>query len=350
MTKKTILLTGATGYIGRMLLKDIVHTCKWDIGCLILPVRNIEKAESIFKEELKVPEVDVMFCKGMVRDWNSKNIPQSIDYIIHCACPTKSKEMLYKPVEVADSIVQGTRNILELAVQKQVESMVYLSSMEVYGDIDCNDGRYVSEKELGNIDIDSSRSCYPLGKRMAEHYCHIFHKEYHVPVKIARLSQAFGWGVPLDDSRIFAQIARAVMEDRDIILHTKGLSMGNYCEITDTIKAIWMILKEGKNGEAYNIVNEANTMRIRDMAQLVAERIAHGRIQVRYDIREKNIYGYAAETGLRLSSTKLKALGWAPSKAIEEMYRDVIRWYDQNNPRDVEAVNFSVSMDEKSFR
>ena len=126
--------------------------------------------------------------------------------------------------------------------------------------------------------------------------------------------------------------------------------MGNYCEITDTIKAIWMILKEGKNGEAYNIVNEANTMRIRDMAQLVAERIAHGRIQVRYDIREKNIYGYAAETGLRLSSTKLKALGWAPSKAIEEMYRDVIRWYDQNNPRDVEAANFSVSMDEKSFR
>ena len=79
-----------------------------------------------------------------------------------------------------------------MCVQKQVESMVYLSSMEVYGDIDCNDGRYVSEKELGNIDIDSSRSCYPLGKRMAEHYCHIFHKEYHVPVKIARLSQAFG--------------------------------------------------------------------------------------------------------------------------------------------------------------
>ena len=36
--------------------------------------------------------------------------------------------------------------------------------------------------------------------------------------------------------------------------------------LQDTIKAIWMILKEGKNGEAYNIVNEANTMRIRDMA------------------------------------------------------------------------------------
>lgn len=79
-------------------------------------------------------------------------------------------------------------------------------------------------------------------------------------------------------------------------------------------------------------MNEANTMRICEMAQLAAERIAHGQIRVRYETGRKERRGYAADTGLRLSADKLRALGWAPSKGLEEMYKDLIRWYGRNAP------------------
>lgn len=328
--KKTLLLTGATGYIGSMLAKNIICSLGWDVERLILPVRDTKKAEAILREEMCAGEIEVVLCKGTIADWNSEKIPQHIDYIIHCACPTRSAEMLSRPTEVADSIVWGTRNILELARQKQVTSMVYLSSMEVYGKIVCERGKRTSETELGQVTLDDSRSCYPMGKRMAEHYCHAFYKEYNVPVKIARLSQTFGWGVPLDDSRIFAQIARAVIEKQDIVLHTQGLSMGNYCEISDTVRAVQIILQKGSNGEAYNVVNEANTMRIRDMAELVVKKIAQEQISLLYEIEETGMYGYAVDTGLRLSSRKLRGLGWKPSKDLEEMYRELIKWYMQN--------------------
>lgn len=324
LNKETILLTGGTGYIGRMLVKDIVHTSRWGAKRLILPVRDIEKAKNILREEMNAGDTELILCKASIRDWNEETVPQAVDSIIHCACPTNSHEMVSRPVETADCIVEGTRRILELAVKKQIRSMVYLSSMEVYGSINCSEGERISEERLGDVGLDAPRSCYPLGKRMAEHYCHIFYREYGVPVRIARLAQTFGKGVPPEDGRVFAQFARAAAEERDIILHTSGLSMGNYCEISDTVSAIHTILTKGRDGEAYNVVNEAATMRIRDMAQLVAQEIAGGKIRVICGTDEAGMHGYAEDTGLRLSSEKLRALGWRPTKGLAEMYRELM--------------------------
>lgn len=149
---------------------------------------------------------------------------------------------------------------------------------------------------------------------MAESLCFSYFKEYGVPVKIARLAQTFGKGVQKNDTRVFAQFAGAVREKKDIVLHTAGDSVGNYCEIEDAVEAIFLLLEKGENGEAYNVANEANTMQIREMAELVADKIAHGEIHVVYDIPESNLHGYAATTGLRLSSQKLRQMGWRPKK------------------------------------
>lgn len=65
-------------------------------------------------------------------------------------------------------------------------------------------------------------------------------------------------------------------------------------------------------------------MRIHEMAQLVAERIAGGSIKVCYDIPEGNPFGYAADTGLRLSGEKLRSLGWEAKCSLEDMYRKML--------------------------
>ena len=100
--------------------------------------------------------------------------------------------------------------------------------------------------------------------------------------------------------------------------------MGNYCDINDAVDAILFILKYGENGQVYNVVNEKNTMRIKEMAELVAQRIAGSALRVTYDIASENQYGYAANTGLCLSGEKLRKLGWEAKTSLEEMYRSML--------------------------
>lgn len=321
------LITGATGYIGSMLIKHIAQT-EAEAKVIAL-VRDRKKAESLLPREVNLIQADLLDKSRM------EEMDISCDYIIHCASVTNSSEMALHPVEVTESIVNTTQNVLKLAGKCNIISMVYLSSMEVYGNIDCSDGHTVSEEEIGRVDIFNARSCYPLGKRMSENICYSYCKEYGVPVKIARLAQTFGRGVLPEDNRVFAQFARSVQKGTDIILHTAGRSMGNYCSIDDAIVGIMTILKQGTDGEAYNVVNERNTMTIRQMADLVADKIADGKIKVVCDIQSDNKYGYAADTGLRLSGQKLARLGWKPEKTLEMMYRDLIgsmsgMWHDGN--------------------
>ena len=329
--ERTILITGAAGMIGSLLVRKIIED---NIFCrIVLPVRNIQKAQRVYKDLQRSEYQKLYFIESRMEDLNQSFCPElyrmEIHSIIHCACITQSKEMLLHPVETADGIVTGTKNILELARDRQVDSMVYLSSMEVYGRVE-NTGRKSSEDELGYIDLHSPRSCYPMAKRMAEHYCHIYHAEYGVPVKIARLAQTFGKGVKLEDQRVYMQFARAVQEKKDIVLHTPGLSMGNYCHTQDTVDAVFCILQSGIDGEAYNIVNEENTMSIREMAEFVIKNFAEGEIKVVCDINGENRRMYAADTGLRLSSEKLQQLGWRPNRDLVTMYHDVLEELNKN--------------------
>ncbi|MXP75891.1 NAD-dependent epimerase/dehydratase family protein [Lachnospiraceae bacterium WCA-9-b2] len=315
----TYLITGAAGYIGAMIVKYIrMIDEKADITAL---VRNKAKAEKVLPYNVQIAEVDLTDGK------KAASLNLDCDYLIHCASITGSAEMLAHPVEVTESIINTTQNVLELARRCQLKSMVYLSSMEVYGNIDCPIGHRVTEKEVsrGAVELLASRSCYPLGKRMAENICYSYYKEYGVPVKIARLSQTFGEGVPSSDKRVFSQFAKAVRENCDIVLHTWGLSMGNYCGIHDAISGIITILEKGTSGEAYNVVNESNTMTIRQMAKLVADKMADGRIKVVYDVADDERYGYAADTALRLSGEKLMSLGWRPEEDLEDMYSQLIK-------------------------
>lgn len=323
----TILITGATGFIGHLLAQYFLflnQVEKTNIH-ILLYVRDLEKAKRMYKEE-ELANLEMIEGKiEVIKPSEFKH--HQIDYIVHCASNTRSADMIKNPVEVLDCIVAGTKELLELARLKQVKSMVYLSSMEVYGNI--SEVSLVTEDLSGQVDIFSTRSCYPLGKRVAENYCYNYFKEYKVPVKVARLAQTFGVGILKEENRIFLQIANSVREHQNITLHTEGRSMGNYCDSFDMISAILLLLLQGEDGEAYNIVNEENTMQIRQMAELVANKVAGKRIEVIYDIADNDAFGYAPNTGLRLSSGKLRALGWRPKKNIVNMYCDMIEWMDK---------------------
>ena len=81
---------------------------------------------------------------------------------------------------------------------------------------------------------------------------------------------------------------------------------------------------KGKNGEAYNVSNPESHITIADMAYMVADKIAEGRIKVVFDIPSENKFGYAADTKMKLNSSKLQALGWKPEIGLEEAYKRMI--------------------------
>ena len=322
----TFLVTGATGLIGSLVVRTLKYISEHkglDLWILML-IRSREKADQVFGRDY-----DSEKKMAVVTDIREQiDIYGSIDYIIHTACITESALMVRQPIATFLTSVEGTKNILELAVKHaELKGVLYLSSMEVYG-ITNQEDNPVSEDKLGYLDLTNVRSSYQEGKRAAEFLCTSYYAEYDLPVMTARLAQTFGPGFPETGNKVFAQFARSAIENKDIILHTSGLSMGNYCYTADVIKALFCILEKGKAGQVYNVVNEQNTMPIRDMAELVATKLADGRINIIYDIPESPlVYGYAPEARMRLSGRKLRSLGWYPEIALVDMYKRMIRFW-----------------------
>lgn len=312
LKRNTVLVTGATGLIGVSLIRALLAI--GDIKVIAF-VRNMDKAKAILKENsnLKIITGDII---------NPIIIDESIDYIFHCASITSSKLMIEKPVETIITSVDGTKNILDLAKTKKCKSVVYISSMEMYGSFD--ETKEVRETDLGYIDNLKLRSNYPESKRLCENMCVAYYSEFGIPVKIARLAQTFGAGILPGENRVFAQFAKSAIKGEDIVLHTKGLSEGNYCYTRDCITGLLTILLKGSNGEAYNVCNPNTHTTIAEMGHMVAEKIANNKIKVIFDIPKENVFGYATDTKLKLNSDKLQALGWIPEVDLEEAYRRMI--------------------------
>lgn len=304
---KTILVTGATGLIGKLCVKSLLNS-GYNTQVIAL-VRDEEKAKNIFGESKRLTY--------LVQDINQRiNTTRRVDYIIHAASTTSSKDFVEKPVETIYTAINGSRNVLEFAKNKRLEGMVYLSSLEIYG---IKEEENIKEEDYGYIDILNPRSSYSESKKMVETMCISYGTEYGVPVKIARLAQTFGAGVSISDNRVFAQFAKAIINKENIILHTKGETKRNYCYTTDAVRGIFTILTKGENNNAYNVANENSYCSISEMAHLLENEYT----KVEYKIDEVN-RGYNPTVKIALNTQKLNALGWEAKVNLKEMFDRLI--------------------------
>ena len=323
----SFVITGATGLIGSLLVRALLYCNRvHDLNLKVYAVvRNADKANGIFGEEIPALEY-------IVADLAKDDIEGAFDcdYVIHAAAVTTSKLMVSDPVGTIRTAIDGTEKLLKLAVEKKAKSFVYISSMEVYGQPK-TEGK-TAEKDLGYIDIGTVRSCYPEGKRMCECLCNAYASQYGLNVKSARLAQTFGAGILPTENRVFAQFARSAMNGENIVLHTTGESEGNYVYTSDAIRAILLLLVRGESGEAYNIANEESHTTIRNMAELVADKIAGNAIRVVLDIPEDGAsLGYAPPVKMWLDASKMRSLGWEPVVSLTDSYRRMIAYMKEQS-------------------
>ena len=320
LKNSSVFVTGATGLLGSQILLFLDYLNRTENYSMKLfgLIRNIDKAKKVFGKSFE----NITFITGDVLQL--PKIPQQIDYIIHGASITSSLDFVNKPVETIDTAINGTLNVLRFAQSKAVKSMVYLSSMEVFG---ITDGKgKVKESDYGYIDILNSRSSYSESKRLCECLSHSFAKEFSLPVKITRLTQTLGAGIDYNDTRVAAQFARAVIEGHDIVLKTTGATKRPVIYTSDAISAILTVLLKGTDGQSYTAANEDTFFTIRETAEMIVSEIANGKIKLVFDIKGvPQEYAPNLNLNLNLDTRLLYTLGWAPKVGLKEAYRRMIK-------------------------
>lgn len=329
MRGKTVLITGGTGLLGFNLISALSYAALHrEIPLRILAlIRDEERAKARFRE-LLAAGAPLSFLHGDLT--NIPRIEENIDYVIHGASPTASCYFAEHPVETIRENLTGAISLLEMAREKQIQSFLFLSSMEVYGALHSREK--VDELHESFVNTMQPRSSYPEVKRMIESLCCSYAAEYGVPAKVIRLTQTFGAGVHQNENRVFAQFMRSALRGEDIVLKTKGGTEHSYLYTADAVTAILSVLLCGKNGEAYNAANEAAYCSIREMAECVAHLpIVQEKcgspvgVVIRED--EKSASVYPPELYMNLDTSKLYGLGWKYSVSLEAMFERMIATY-----------------------
>jgi dTDP-glucose 4,6-dehydratase len=267
LKNKTILLTGGTGFFGIWFQKSFAFAnYQLDLhATLIVLTRN----KAIFLN--KYPELSehpfIQFIKGDITGFEFPKL--KIDFIIHAAATAGNQFQHTNELVMFDTIVNGTKRILDLALQKKVEGFLFISSGAVYGK-QPEAVLQMSENYLGGPDISSKHNVYAEAKRMAENLCAIYHQNENIPVKIARCFAFAGPYLPLDAHLAFGNIISDVLQKKNIHLTGDGKSIRSYMYAADLMIWLWTILAKGKSNYPYNVGSDQG-ITILDLANLVIQ-------------------------------------------------------------------------------
>lgn len=316
-----IVVTGSTGLIGSAFVRAVIRANDTlDCGIkLMLPVRSLAKASSMFG----VRDYIVLF------PWQLGDVlPEfdGVDFFIHAACGTSSRGFFEQPASTIMQIITGGERTLASAKKEGALKYIFLSTMEVYGEVE----GVVSEGSFGCLDPMIVRNSYPEAKRLVECMCASYWHEFDVPTVVLRLAQTFGQGVDYNDTRVFAEFGRSAVKGEDIVLLSDGKKKNPYLSVDDAVRAILFALVYGNSGQAYNAANEDTYCSVLDMASMVIQEFGVQGARVRREFDQMRAATFRKASNLELSSEKLRALGWIPHDSLKDAYSAMIAcWKDR---------------------
>lgn len=315
---KVFFITGCTGLIGSYICSYLeflnfkFHLNNKIIGC----ARSKEKFDSFNFDSVSYFKYDL----------NDRIIKYdgNIDYIIHTASPTQSNYFIKNPVETIKSSFNAFETVLTFAKEKKVKSMVFLSTMEVYG-ICCSDV-LLCEDDCYPINSCNIRNSYPEVKRLLECLACSYYSEYNLPVKIVRLSQTFGPGIDKNDNRVFAQFLRNALAHENIILKSKGDTKRSYCSIPDCINGILHVLISGENAYPYNLASDNSFI---DIVTLANYFCLLANVKIEYNCDNNNSQ-YLPTIKFGLDTKRIKGIGF---KSVMDIEKTIYLLYESENEK-----------------
>jgi len=322
---KTILVTGATGRLG-MYIVEAINKADIDYNLnlnIIALARSKEKLMRVFGEELNLPNI-----YSIVQDITEEiHWDGDVNYIFHTAGAASPMDFSTAPVDTLWGHVQGTRNVLEFARDHNTKRILYVSTVETYGEWKSEEG--IREEDMGPMRCDNARACYPEAKRLCETMLASYEAQFGIDYVGVRLCHTFGPGIALDDGRAFAEFIRNVVNGENIVLQSDGSAERTYTYVADAIGAMLIAFTKG-NDKYYNIANLDNLISIRDLAELVASLDPKKKCKVEYGGKAGELKYLPFKLGI-MNVDRILDLGWKPQVDTNNAFKYTIESFIQQN-------------------
>lgn len=270
--KSTILFTGAAGFLGFYFINFMTCYQKELEIKRIVCLDNFQNGYPKWISKIAEKNCVELYKFNVITD-NIEDIPgaESVDYIYHMA--SIASPIFYRkyPIETMDANIRGLRSILEFYCERKIKGLAFFSSSEIYGDP--TPGNIPTpETYRGNVDCQGARACYDESKRFGETMCYLFHEKYHMPITIIRPFNNYGPGMRLNDSRVPADFANELRQNRDIKIFSDGSPMRTFCYISDAITGYLKALCYAQKGfETFNIGIDQPEISISQLAEIYLE-------------------------------------------------------------------------------
>lgn len=241
MSKKTIVVTGALGFLGTHLCNRLVDEGHSVIGIdnKMCPsqTRLSDKVELHIEDVCHMPEI-----------WST--VLQPIDEVYHLCSIASPPIYKKRPFATIETNVEGTIEICRFAKWKNAK-MLLSSTSEIYGSPQQHPQ---SESYFGNVDTLSQRAVYDESKRMAETIVNTYATKEQLKATIVRIFNCYGPGMTLDDGRFIIEFTKRVLQGRDVVVYNGGKQTRSPCYIDDMIEMLIRAMELGGFGP-YNIGN-----------------------------------------------------------------------------------------------
>jgi nucleoside-diphosphate-sugar epimerase len=318
-----LFITGGTGFFGCWLLESLARANRQlGLGTSAV-VLTRDPAAFRRKAPHLASDPAFRFHEGDVRSFD---FPEGeFPIVIHAAIESNLRLIAENPLEMVDSIVAGTRRMLDFAASHGTRRFFLTSSGAVYGRQPAQ-LTHVPEEYVGGPDPADPKSAYGEGKRMAESLCAVYAARHGFQVKIARCFAFVGPHLPLDANYAVGNFVRDALAGGPIRIEGDGTPYRSYLYAADLAAWLWTILVKGQSGRPYNVGSAADVT-IADLAREVAAAVAP---EVRISIARTPAPGQPPLRYVPSVERARAELGldiWVP---LREGIRRMADWHRQN--------------------
>ncbi len=306
-----LFVTGGAGFIGSNYVRLVLGSTDDEVTVYdaLTYAGNLENLAGLDAD----PRFS--FVKGDICDREAvREAMAGHDVVVHFAAESHVDRSIVDPDTFVRTNCDGTNVLCDTARHLEVERFLHISTDEVYGSIDV--GSFRETDRLG------PRSPYSASKAGSDLIALSYHETYGLPVVITRSSNNFGpYQFP---EKVIPLFVTNLLEGQKVPLYGDGMNVRDWCYVEDNCAGVDLVRREGVVGEIYNIgagnelPNRELTMKIlallghdESMIQPVEDRLGHDR---RYSI----------------DCTKVRELGWAPQRDLDEALAQTVAWYRDN--------------------
>ena len=276
-----ILLTGGTGFIGKWLLEAIRY-CNTETEDLNIQVTVLTRNPDAFKSEFPhlVEVRGFHYASGDVLNLPTQSLLSAgpFTHLIQAATDASAELNETNPLKMFETVVSGTRIILDFAAQAKISKVLHLSSGAVYGQ-QSKGMDFVAEDWNGSPDCLNPKNTYAEGKRASEMLCAIYAKQFGLDVSVARIFALLGPYLNLNIHFAAGNFIRDALAGKKITVSGDGRPERSYLYPSDLVVWLLAILTKAASTVAYNVGSE-EAISIADLAKLTSSLVGNQGYQI----------------------------------------------------------------------